>query len=234
MGVGYGPSIVTNGLSLVLDAANPRSYPGTGSSWYDISGNGKNASGVSVSYSTSNAGYMVLNGSNYFTVPPINFGSNNFTIELWTQPASLSSVEEILETASSNTANNSYNVVSGYPNSNEISYYLSSGGASWDIASGVAIGTGLSSGKWYHLVLSRVANSFIPYVNGALSGTVTTSSSALYNYTSNLAIGTFLVNGQPSGSYSGNLSVVRLYTGVGLSQQQVQQNFNAYRGRYGI
>jgi hypothetical protein len=35
----YSPRIVTNGLVLYLDAANPRSYPGSGTSWFDLSGN---------------------------------------------------------------------------------------------------------------------------------------------------------------------------------------------------
>jgi len=39
MGIGYSPKIVTDGLVLCLDAANPKSYPGTGTTWYDLMGN---------------------------------------------------------------------------------------------------------------------------------------------------------------------------------------------------
>lgn len=38
-----GPDIVTDGLVLHLDAANRKSYPGSGTTWYDLSGNGNNA-----------------------------------------------------------------------------------------------------------------------------------------------------------------------------------------------
>ena len=38
MGINYSPKIVTDGLVLCLDAANPLSYPGSGTRWYDISG----------------------------------------------------------------------------------------------------------------------------------------------------------------------------------------------------
>jgi hypothetical protein len=39
----HGPTIVTNGLVLGLDAADRNSYPGSGTSWFDISGKGRNA-----------------------------------------------------------------------------------------------------------------------------------------------------------------------------------------------
>ena len=37
-----GPEIVTSGLSILLDANNNKSYPGSGNTWYDISGNNQN------------------------------------------------------------------------------------------------------------------------------------------------------------------------------------------------
>jgi len=42
MALAHNPSIVTSGLVLCLDAANKRSYPGSGTSWLDVSGNGNN------------------------------------------------------------------------------------------------------------------------------------------------------------------------------------------------
>lgn len=233
-GVSYGPSIVTTGLSLVLDAANSRSYPGTGNTWYDLSGSGNNASGIGVSYSSSNSGCMVFNGANYFTVPPINFAANNFTIEMWIRPSSLATINEIIQTGSTNSTNNSYNIVLGYPSIGEISYFLSSNGNSWDMASGVAIGSSLNTSQWYHAVLSRVGSTFTPYLNGNMVGTTTLSAGSLYNYNSNLTIGTYVNNGTPGGYYYGYMSVIRMYKGVGLTQQQVQQNFNACRGRFGL
>lgn len=42
MATNYNPSIVTSGLSIYLDAGNTKSYPGSGTTWYDMSGNGLN------------------------------------------------------------------------------------------------------------------------------------------------------------------------------------------------
>jgi hypothetical protein len=40
MAISYNPRIVTDGLVLALDAGNPKSYPGSGTAWTDLSGNG--------------------------------------------------------------------------------------------------------------------------------------------------------------------------------------------------
>ena len=40
MGLAHSPRIVTDGLVLALDAGNTKSYPGSGTDWYDRSGNG--------------------------------------------------------------------------------------------------------------------------------------------------------------------------------------------------
>jgi hypothetical protein len=71
--------IITDGLVLYLDAANINSYPGNGSTWYDISGNGKNYTfGTGISWSSS--GYFYNDGSGVFTGPASNtFGFNTYS-----------------------------------------------------------------------------------------------------------------------------------------------------------
>ena len=68
--------IVTDGLKLWLDASNPASYPGGGTTWYDLSGNGNNGTMVNgVAYNSANGGVMILDGID----DKINCGTN-FTI----------------------------------------------------------------------------------------------------------------------------------------------------------
>ena len=74
MGLSHSPNIVTDGLVLCLDAANRRSYPGSGNSWLDLSGNGNNGtfgSGTAApTFSSGNGGSLVFDGSNdYVEVP---------------------------------------------------------------------------------------------------------------------------------------------------------------------
>lgn len=56
-------SFVTSGLVLFLDAGNPLSYPGSGTIWYDISGNENHYSILSSAYNSSGPKYMDFNGS---------------------------------------------------------------------------------------------------------------------------------------------------------------------------
>ena len=99
MALQHSPSIVTSGLVLCLDPANLRSYTGSGTTWYDASGNGKNGTLTnSPMYSSSNGGIFVLDGVNDYVVLPsqndaqaplTGFGSftgasnNAFTLEMW-------------------------------------------------------------------------------------------------------------------------------------------------------
>jgi hypothetical protein len=64
MGLAHSPSIITQNLVLCLDAANPKSYPTTGTTWTDLSGNGNNGTLVNgVGYNTANGGALVFDGA---------------------------------------------------------------------------------------------------------------------------------------------------------------------------
>ena len=79
MATRYSPAIVTSGLVLCLDAANPKSYSGTGTTWTDLSGNGYN--GTLVNSPTFSQGVFTFNGStNYINVSGVNFATGTSTI----------------------------------------------------------------------------------------------------------------------------------------------------------
>ena len=61
----YSPKIVTNGLVLMLDTANPKSYPGSGDTWYDLSGNNHN--GVLNNSPSWENGVFAFDGTNQST-----------------------------------------------------------------------------------------------------------------------------------------------------------------------
>jgi hypothetical protein len=91
MAITYNTSIVRNGLVLHLDAANPKSYPGTGTVWKDLSGNGNHASMVGSST------YLTHNSSGYFNHAPgdVYFGATSDTTTAtagayWNIPSSIS------------------------------------------------------------------------------------------------------------------------------------------------
>lgn len=88
-----GPRIVTDGLVLCLDAANRKSYPGSGTIWTDLSNNSNATLTSPVTYDPNNKGSLIFNHSN--PDPPFSYGiiSNNnpyrfqydtpFTISSW-------------------------------------------------------------------------------------------------------------------------------------------------------
>lgn len=86
----YGSRIITNGLVLYLDAADKNSYPGSGNTWYDLSGNNINFSLInSPSFSNDNGGCFNFNGSsvqggnNQYCVSTSNFSvpSSSITVQ---------------------------------------------------------------------------------------------------------------------------------------------------------
>ena len=82
----YGNSIVTENLVLCLDASNPRSYPGSGSIWYDASGNGNNGTLFNTpTYTSGAAGFISFNGTTQYMQANIGTtaldGDPSFTIE---------------------------------------------------------------------------------------------------------------------------------------------------------
>ena len=78
--------IVTSGLVLCLDAANRKSYPGTGTAWTDLSGRGNNGTLTNMdgtNFNSANGGSLTFDGSNEF----VNCGTinlqQNFSLEIW-------------------------------------------------------------------------------------------------------------------------------------------------------
>jgi len=85
MGIAYNPRIVTDGLVLALDAGNAKSYPGSGTTWYDLSGNGNDGSLVNgVGYNSGNLGSLSFDGvDDYIQGTNVSaFQNSAFTIEV--------------------------------------------------------------------------------------------------------------------------------------------------------
>ena len=101
--------IVTNGLVLYLDAANDKSYPGSGTGWGDITSNSNNVTLVNgPTFDTSNAGSLVFDGVNDYGTMSYNSGfdlsSTDFTLEGWFNSNSFSSPQMLVskDTSGSN------------------------------------------------------------------------------------------------------------------------------------
>jgi hypothetical protein len=135
------------------------------------------------------------------------FGSGNFTIEYWFYPTSLTGLKQHINP--DNGTNTSYAILTS---GSSLLYYLSSvGGSTWDIASGVSIGTATLN-TWQHMALVRNGNVFTPYLNGT-AGTTTTSSASLFDFTSAIRIGSDSVTASLT-PFQGYMDEVRITKGV--------------------
>lgn len=83
MAIRYNPALPANNLQLLLDASNPKSYPGSGTTWFDVSGNSRNfvwnGTGGAVYTSAGQASYFSTNGTRAQGPASNSFGINNNT-----------------------------------------------------------------------------------------------------------------------------------------------------------
>ena len=80
-----GPKVVTNGLVLALDAANTKSYPGSGTTWRDLSGNSRNGTLINgPSFNNTEGGSISFDGVDDYVNTNYNAGTfSQFTIHAW-------------------------------------------------------------------------------------------------------------------------------------------------------
>jgi hypothetical protein len=207
-------TLITTGLILNLDASNALSYPGTGTVWTDLSGNGNNGTLVNgTSYSSANGGTMVFDGINDYIRILTGLPTSN-TLSVWfKQPAATGG--GLLET------NSLTGVGSGSP---QLFVGL---GANYLRTYGEPYGYSPESAytptNWYNVTITSSRNI---YMNGVL--TATKNNMANYGYNSAINIGV----GYP-GFFNGSVPVVHLYNRV-LTQAEITANFNALKGRYGL
>jgi hypothetical protein len=86
MGISGGPDMIQDGLVLALDAADRNSYPGSGTTWRDVSGNGNN--GTLTNGPTFSNNSIVFDGTNdycqFSSLPPgFQSGMTNYSISIW-------------------------------------------------------------------------------------------------------------------------------------------------------
>jgi hypothetical protein len=232
MGIAYNTSIVRDGLVLHLDAANPKSYPGSGTTWYDLSGNGNNGTLVNgVGYSTDNKGSMVFDGVNDTidcgTVYAIGSSLTGFTISMWVKTQS-SSTRILAENGTGFTTNTFYLAQENNTNLT----FLVFGEGSFDLVQ-ISSPAPYPTNTWFNLV--GVWSSGVKcklFYNG--EDRTAPRGGSIRN---NLIDGnTNLFLGSRAGSslfHSGNISYTQIYNRA-LTAAEIKQNFEAMRGRYGI
>ena len=222
-------SLITTGLVMNLDASNAASYPGTGTTWTDLSGNVNNGTLINgTSYSLANGGTMVFDGINDQALinnsNSINI-TTSLTIEGWIKPTSIAGWIAIFY-------KNTNSVNGGYHLGIDPSGYLAGGlkETSWTTVQSTT--NQIQTNTWQQIAMSLDLNNKVLklYKNGILIKTQTSFNYTLTGNTSPLSIGAQSNGGE---TFLGSIPICRLYNAV-LTDADITSNFNATKTRFGL
>lgn len=228
MSVHNGPNIIESGLVLCLDAGDPRSYAGSGTVWTDRSGNGNNGTLVnSVGYNSSNRGSLVFDGINDYSSFSSIISTKPFCISFWVR---LTSVKNQCFYSSRTILGHGISIfaLGGAVGSNIIRFDTG------DIANQWTTGYAPASNTWVNIVLQVNDTSKQLYANGAFISSIDFSASIINISPTIATIGASQINGTGYDNYlAGNIAQVFIYNRA-LSADEIKQNFEATRSRFGI
>ena len=198
---------VTSGLYIDLDASNPASYPGTGNSWFDLSGFGNHFSLLGIPQQKK-TGVLKLTSTQH-AYRNAGWGTNIHTIDMYFRGKdNFNNFNRFLSTGPSDNfevAVSELGVLRFYPGWTDTNVRL-------------------NYSKFNHLVISRNFTELKFYLNGSLIQTTSTGASPGGSI--------FLGTRYPLNEYTEiELGSFKVYDRI-LSLQEVQQNYNALRPRY--
>jgi hypothetical protein len=242
MGFYRGPNIVRDGLVLALDAASPRSYPGTGTTWTDIiTGITYTPDNNTPTFNTSGIAYIDFENSK---VPGDNLKStsgysgintqNAYTRIAWFNlESSDANFKPIVGNVIGNNIDMALAVVSSKLHFRQYTNSATSGTTSGDY--GVSANSTISLGTWTFgaMVVNRSAQTLKMYLNGNedLNTTI--------NLIGNSSSSTVLIGGPDADSYAGarmfdgKIATVLHYNRE-LTASEILQNYNVQKKRYGL
>ena len=222
-----GPDIVENGLTLFLDASNIRSYPGSGTTWSDLSGNGNNGTLTNgPTFSAGNLGSIVFDGTNDYIYRSSlsNFNSSTYTILLWAKFNSMSAYGILFSLGrSSSDADSEAQLQQA---NSRLVYWDYNGSMAFNFIQ--SSGT-LSTNVYQYLGFTKNSTTGTFYIDGYSSGTGTAAFNASIS-TNDFTIGADI---RDSISFvNGNIPQFLIYNRV-LTADEVLQNYNATKSRFG-
>jgi hypothetical protein len=208
-----------------IDFNNPASYPGSGSSVFEVSGRQLTGTATNTNYSATNGGSLSFNGTNSGISFPNDtihdIGGNGVTAEVWVKPA--------------NFAQNGFFIEKGVVNS-QYSLFIAGAALYWrtQSASGghdisVNPNSFMNTTEWHHVVGTYSSGLKKLYINGVLVATQTNATGNINTNTEGMSLGR---HGTPNSYwYNGLIGEARVYNRQ-LSDAQVLYNFNITKARY--
>ena len=216
-----------NSLKLYLDAGNTASYPGTGTTWFDLSLQANNGTISGATYNSGSGGHFVFDGVNDIVTLAKTSREmilRNITIETWIK---------------ANTGTFGY-VISAQNQSNIVPWHLNvKGNNAATLLDGIASYTTTwnnsdivtdirGDGNWHHIVGTYDGTTFRYYIDGILNSSATISYLILPEHTLQPKIGTYSNDNQ---FFSGNIAQLKLYNRA-LTAYEILNNYQNTKSRY--
>jgi hypothetical protein len=229
------PNLSTQGLVLQVDAGNSASYPGSGTTWNDLSGSNHGILTNGPLFSAGNGGSIVFDGIDDVVSfgNVLNMGLASWTISCWVKFDGGSGLMGIIGKTSYRSYEGRYSI---YIDDNNLVAFFQPGPSSMIISTPL---TPYLDNKFHHLTLSINRSSMMYlYVDGISVGTpidVSSTSSFNPNSIDKFYIGSYASNdGQnPLYFFKGNMGQALIYNRA-LSAQEVTTNFNVHKSRFGL
>jgi hypothetical protein len=227
VGVTVYDGVVYNGLQLYLDASNTTSYPGTGTTWFDLSGQGNDVAmqnSGSISYTALGGGYFTTGSNGYFnraSTTGIPTGNSNYTLSAWIQyGSSWPASGGIIGIGS---AWGTTNAVNALRTNNTNSFYNY-----WWLVDLLGNSSLSPATQWFNIVAKFDGTTRSIWVNGSQIASDTPGSG--HNVTTS-ALGIAVTANTEY--LNGNIGQALIYNRA-LTTAEIQQNYNAVRSRYGV
>jgi len=215
--------VVTTGLQLYLDAGNASSYPGSGTTWTDLSGNSRTGTLTNgPTYSGTNGGSIVFDGSNDYVQCTGSLTVTAATFVTWIKRnGSQGQYDGILFSRGTNTTGMNFYT------SNQLGYHWNDSSSTYNWSSGLTI----PDATWCMIAISVTSTAATAYLCQT-SGT-TTATNTVNHSSSVLNDIKLAVDDAAARYFNGNIAIAQLYN-IALSAGEVSQNFEADRARFGV
>jgi hypothetical protein len=225
----YPIPIDTTSLVLNLDAGNPSSYSGSGTTWTSLTGTNNATLQNGPTFDTANGGTIAFDGTNDYascaSSSDFAFGTGDFTLEMWIKHGtSGSAYQHLFALPDQSTFGLKAWDQGSY---GELYFYSSTFDTYTVIPTSTSSGWVLDRNVWNHIVFTRASSVAYGYKNGILKGSKSSFNNNFSSQTLNIGWG------YGSEYRSKNIAVARIWKRA-LSQAEITSSFNALRGRFGL
>jgi hypothetical protein len=227
MSYNNGPKIVTNGLVLYLDAANNRSYPGSGTVWTDITKNGNNGTLTNgPTFNAANIGSIVFDGTNDYVQTSgtvINIAAN-WSTNVWFKTNGSTNIGSLVVRGLA--AENTQWRCEVQASTGKVNFLMRNPSDQSILGT-----TSTNDNRWHMATYTNTSGLVRIYLDGNLENSATITNLGDIA-SSNLVLGRLGDSGGPY-YYNGSIAQASVYNRA-LSAEEIRQNYHASKGRFGL